>query len=68
MVEQSTPRRVPVEELANEANFNAAWSRLRQEMDARIAARFGVALDDRRSTQADPELLADMALERALMS
>ena len=68
MAEQSTRDRAPLEKLPDEASFYLAWLKLRRELEARIEARFGVALGDPSSAEADPEILADMALERALMS
>ena len=68
MADQSTRRRSPRGKLPVDANFDAAWLRLRHEMEARIAARYGVASDDRGADGPDPDVLADMALERALMS
>ena len=67
MAEQSVRERVRSEKLAEEARFDAAWLKLRRELQARIDARFGVASDDQGSASPDPDLLADMALERAWM-
>jgi hypothetical protein len=67
MAEQSIRDRIPVNR-PDDASFNAAWLRLRQELEARLAARFGAASGDQDDAEADPDILADMALERALMS
>ena len=66
MAEQSIRDRIPAN-LPNDANFDAAWLRLRQELEIRLAARFGAATGDQ-DDEADPDILADLALERALMS
>ena len=50
------------------ANLHSAWRRFRNELDARLVERFGVAFQDTDGEQADPAVLADLALERALMS
>jgi hypothetical protein len=53
-------------ELPNDATFDAGWIRLRDELIARIAARFGQAFETDDGDVADPEILADLALQRAL--
>jgi hypothetical protein len=49
------------------ARVDAAWFRFRDELDARILARFGLAFEGQDGDQADPDILADLALQRALM-
>jgi len=49
------------------ANLDTAWRRFRDELDARIVERFGVAYQGADDQQPDPDLLADLALQRALM-
>lgn len=51
---------------AEQAVLDAAWLRFRAELDDRIVARFGPALDASDGSDADPEILADLALQRAL--
>ena len=48
-------------------SIDTAWRRFRDELDARILARFGLAFDPEDGDRADPDILADLALERALM-
>jgi hypothetical protein len=55
-----------MDELPNGASFDAGWLRLRDELTARIVARFGLAFEPE-DDSADPEILADIALQRALM-
>jgi len=47
-------------------NLDAAWRKFRNELDARIVERFGVAYQGAHD-QPDPDLLADLAFQRALM-
>jgi hypothetical protein len=54
-----------MDELPNDATFDAGWLRLRDELMARIAARFGQAFETEDDDFADPEILADLALQRA---
>jgi hypothetical protein len=49
------------------ANLHAGWRRFRNELDARIVDRFGVAFQDADGSELDPAVLADLALQRALM-
>ena len=49
------------------ANLDAGWRRFRDELDARIVDRFGVAFRNADGSQPDPNVLADLALQRALM-
>ena len=51
---------------SNDVAFDAGWLRLRDELVARIAARFGQAFEPEDEDIADPEILADLALQRAL--
>ena len=48
-------------------SIDVAWLRFRDELDARLLARFGVAFDAQAGDHPDPDVLADLALERALM-
>jgi hypothetical protein len=48
-------------------SIDPSWLRFRDELDARILARFGLAFDPKDGDQADPDILADLALQRALM-
>ena len=52
---------------AADTTLHAAWRRFRDELDARLCARFGEAFEPKNGTEPDPEILADLALERALM-
>jgi hypothetical protein len=54
-----------MDELPNDATFDAGWLRLRDELMARIAARFGQAFETEDDDFADPDILADLALQRA---
>jgi len=74
MTEQKTPRRAPdrvqlagVQKPGEATSIDAAWLRFRDELDARILARFGLAFEGRDADHADPDILADLALQRALM-
>ena len=49
------------------ATLDSAWRRFRNELDARILERFGLAFDSFDDNEPDPAVLADLALERALM-
>lgn len=49
------------------ANLHAGWRRFRNELDARIVDRFGVAFQNADGSEPDPAVLADLALQRALM-
>jgi len=49
------------------ANLDSAWRRFRNELDARLVERFGVAFEDADGRDSDPAVLADLALQRALM-
>ena len=51
-----------------DSSLDACWLRFREELDARIVARFALAPEAPASEPADPEILADLALQRALMS
>jgi hypothetical protein len=53
--------------LPDDATFDAGWLRLRDELTARIVARFGLAFEPEDGDYADPEILADLALQRAFM-
>jgi hypothetical protein len=67
---QQTRNRLDVECHRDEietANLDAAWRRFRNELDARIVERFGVACQGAHDQQPDPDLLADLAFQRALM-
>jgi len=46
--------------------LEAGFRRFRDELDARLVARFGASFADRDGSDADPEILADLALQRAL--
>jgi hypothetical protein len=43
------------------ANLHAGWRRFRNELDARIVDRFGVAFQDADGSELDPAVLADLA-------
>jgi len=44
-----------------------AWRRFRDELDTRLVARFGPSFAERDGgVDADPDILADLALQRAL--
>ena len=44
-----------------------AWRRFRDELDTRLVTRFGPSFAERDGVvDADPEILADLALQRAL--
>jgi hypothetical protein len=49
------------------ANIDAGWRRFRDELDARLVDRFGVAFRNGDGSAPDPDVLADLALQRALM-
>jgi hypothetical protein len=49
------------------SSLQACWLRFRQEFDARIAARFELAAEPPDGEDPDPEVLADLALQHALM-
>ena len=57
-----------MDELPVDATFDAGWLRLRDELTARIVARFGVAFEGEDDDFPDPEILADLALQRAFIS
>ncbi|HEX4235785.1 MAG TPA: hypothetical protein VH041_15940 [Caldimonas sp.] len=49
------------------SSLEACWTRFRQELDARIAARFELPAAAPDDEEPDPAALADLALQRALM-
>ena len=49
------------------AGLDAAWRRFRDELDARLVDRFGGAFGNDDGSEPDPGVLADLALQRALM-
>ena len=49
------------------ATLDSGWRRFRNELDARLVDRFGVAFQDPGDHEPDPAVLADLALQRALM-
>jgi hypothetical protein len=53
--------------LHDDRMFDAGWLKLRDELAARIDERFGPAFKPENGDAADPDLLADLALERAFM-
>ena len=56
-----------MDKLPVDATFDAGWLRLRDELVARLVARFGVAFEAEDDDFADPEILADLALQRAFL-
>jgi hypothetical protein len=55
------------EKTAPVSSLEACWLRFREELDARIAARFELAAEPPDDEDPDPAALADLALQRALM-
>jgi hypothetical protein len=52
---------------AETANFDDAWRSFCDELDSRIVARFAAAFDGADGEVPNPAVLADLALQRALM-
>jgi hypothetical protein len=74
MTQQSNDRRLGLRaDVASGGNapggsiFDSALRKFRNELDARILDRFGVAYQDSADHEPDPDVLADLALQRALM-
>ena len=61
------PAKVAAGRKLESTGIDAAWLRFRDELDARLVARYGLALAAHDGEHADPEILADLALQRALM-
>ena len=60
-------RRADAGNASETANFASAWRRFRSELDARLVERFGLAFQESDGDEPDPAVLADLALQRALM-
>jgi len=54
-------------DIAWSTSLGSAWQRFCDELDARLLARFGVAFRETDGSEPDPDVLADLAFERALM-
>ena len=74
MTQQMRDRRwAPRADVASEGdeierrNLDQAWQKFRNELDARLVERFGPAYRHADDPQPDPAVLADLALQRALM-
>jgi hypothetical protein len=52
----------------HDPGFDQGWRRFRDELDARLMARFGPSFEKQDRAEPDPEILADLALQRALMA